>query len=77
MDLQLTINVGQLILAAIGGVTMWWVRRLINDVDEATKVTRSVVPVLRTEVLRNTADIKILYKRTDRDTQRIAALEQK
>jgi|TARA_R100001463_G_scaffold80386_2_gene134856 hypothetical protein len=77
MDLQLTINVGQLILAGIGGITMWWVRRLIKDVDEATKVTRSVVPVLRTEVLRNTADIKILYKRTDRDTQRIAALEQK
>ena len=77
MELQLTITLGQLILAGIGCITMWWVRRLMLDLDEATRVTRSVVPVLRTEVLRNTDDIKIIYKRTDRDTQRIAALEQK
>ena len=77
MDLQLTVNVGQIILAAIGGLTLFLVNRLMKQVDEASRVTQTEVPVLRAEVERNTADVKILYKRTDRDAQRIAALEQK
>ena len=77
MDLQLTVNVGQIVLAAIGCFTLFLLNRLMKQVDEASRVTQSEVPVLRAEVERNTADVKILYKRTDRDTQRIAALEQK
>ncbi len=77
MDLQLTVNVGQIVLAAIGCFTLFLLNRLMKQVDEASRVTQTEVPVLRAEVERNTADVKILYKRTDRDTQRIAALEQK
>ena len=77
MDLQLSINLGQIILAAIGGLTLWMVNRLIKQVDDASEVTKTDFPVLKSEVERNTADVKILYKRTDRDSQRIAALEQK
>lgn len=77
MDLQLTVNIGQIILAAIGGFTLFLVNRLMKQVDDASRVTQTEVPVLRAEVERNTADVKILYKRTDKDTQRIAALEQK
>ena len=77
MDLQLTVNVGQIVLAAIGCFTLFLLNRLMKQVDEASRVTQTEVPVLRAEVERNTSDVKILYKRTDRDTQRIAALEQK
>ena len=77
MDLQLSINLGQIILAAIGGLTLWMVNRLMKQVDDASEVTKTDFPVLKSEVERNTADVKILYKRTDRDSQRIAALEQK
>ena len=77
MDLQLTVNVGQIVLAAIGCFTLFLLNRLMKQVDEASRVTQTEVPVLLAEVERNTADVKILYKRTDRDTQRIAALEQK
>ena len=77
MDLQLSINLGQIILAAIGSLTLLMVNRLMKQVDDASEVTKTDFPVLKSEVERNTADVKILYKRTDRDTQRIAALEQK
>lgn len=77
MELQFTFNVGQVILAVIGAATLFAVKRLMKQVDEASRVTQTEVPVLRTEVERNTADVKILYKRTDRDAQRIAALEQR
>ncbi len=77
MELQFSINLGQIILAAIGGLTLWMVNRLMTQVDDASEVTKTDFPVLMSEVERTTADVKLLYKRTDKDTQRIAALEQK
>tara|TARA_R110000803_G_scaffold52931_2_gene108782 strand:- start:1802 stop:2038 length:237 start_codon:yes stop_codon:yes gene_type:complete len=77
MELQFSVNLGQIILAAIGGLTLWMVNRLMKQVDEASEVTKTDFPVLKSEVERNTADVKNLYKRTDKDTQRIASLEQR
>jgi len=77
MELQFSVNLGQIILAAIGVLTLGMVNRLMKQVDDASEVTKTDFPVLKSEVERNTADVKILYKRTDKDTQRIAALEQK
>jgi len=77
MDLQLSINVGQLVLAAMGGATLWMVSRLMKQIDNATEVTQKEFPVLRAEVERNTADVKTLYKRTDQHAERVTALEQK
>ena len=76
MELQFSVNLGQIILAAIGVLTLGMVNRLMKQVDDASEVTKTDFPVLKSEVERNTADVKILYKRTDKDTQRIAALEQ-
>tara|TARA_R110000824_G_scaffold60696_3_gene162052 strand:- start:310 stop:543 length:234 start_codon:yes stop_codon:yes gene_type:complete len=77
MELQFSVNLGQIILAGIGVLTLGMVNRLMKQVDDASEVTKTDFPVLKSEVERNTADVKILYKRTDKDTQRIAALEQK
>ena len=76
MELQFSVNLGQIILAAIGVLTLGMVNRLMKQVDDASEVTKTDFPVLKSEVERNTADVKILYKRTDKDTPRIAALAQ-
>ena len=47
MDLQLSINLGQIILAAIGGLTLWMVNRLMKQVDDASEVTKTDFPVLK------------------------------
>jgi len=77
MELQFSVNLGQIILAAIGGLTLWMVNRLMKQIDNATEVTQTEFPVLKAEVERNTADVKTLYKRTDQHSERVTALEQK